>query len=42
MGIGPEKDIGVQRFRDNDLSNYNANPLNRKYNAGLKTEELRS
>jgi hypothetical protein len=39
-GIGPN-DIGVQKFRDNDLSNYNANPLNRKYSAGLKTDELR-
>lgn len=40
-GIGPS-DIGVQKFRDNDLSNYNANPLNRRYSAGLKTEELRT
>jgi hypothetical protein len=39
-GIGPN-DIGVQKFRDNDLSNYNANPLNRHYSAGLKTDELR-
>jgi len=41
MGIGPN-DAGVQRFRDNDLSNYNANPLSRRSNAGLKTEELRT
>ena len=41
MGIGPS-DIGVQRFRDNDLSNYNANPLSKKLNAGLKTEEIRT
>lgn len=40
MGIGPS-DIGVQRFRDNDISNYNANPLNRRQSAGLKTDELR-
>jgi len=39
-GIGPN-DIGVQKFRDNDLSNYNVNPLNRKYSAGLKTDEIR-
>jgi len=39
-GIGPN-DIGVQKFRDNDLINYNANPLNRHYAAGLKTDELR-
>ena len=41
MGIGPN-DIGVQRFRGNDLSNYNANPVSRRENAGLKTEELRT
>ena len=39
-GIGPN-DIGVQRFRGNDISNYNANPLNRRQSAGLKTDELR-
>jgi len=39
-GIGPN-DIGVQKFRGNDLSNYNANPLNRRQSAGLKTDELR-
>lgn len=41
MGIGPN-DAGVQRFRGNDLSNYNENPENRRLNAGLKTEELRT
>jgi len=41
MGIGPN-DAGVQRFRDNDLSNYNANPENQRMNAGLKTEEIRT
>jgi hypothetical protein len=41
MGIGPN-DAGVQRFRGNDLSNYNENPENIRLNAGLKTEELRT
>lgn len=41
MGIG-EKDAGVQRFSGEDLSNYNSNPLNRRADAGLKTEEIRS
>ena len=41
MGIG-EKDAGVQRFSGEDLSNFNANPLNRRSDAGLKTEEIRS
>lgn len=41
MGIGPN-DAGVQRFRGNDLSNYNENPENRRLNAGLKTEEIRT
>ena len=40
-GIGPG-DIGVQKFKGEDLSNYNANPLNRRMSAGLKTEELRT
>ncbi len=40
-GIGP-RDIGVQRFKGEDLSNYNANPLVRRHAAGLKTEELRT
>jgi len=41
MGIGPN-DAGVQRFRDSDLSNYNANPENQRMSAGLKTEEIRT
>lgn len=41
MGIGPG-DIGVQKFKGEDLTNYNANPLARRSNAGLKTEELRT
>ena len=40
-GIGP-RDIGVQKFKGEDLINYNANPLVRRDAAGLKTEELRS
>ncbi len=41
MGLG-EKDAGVQRFAGEDLSKFNENPLNRKQDAGLKTEELRT
>ena len=41
MGMG-EADKGVQRFMGEDLSKYNDNPLNRKGEAGLKTEELRT
>ena len=41
MGIG-EKDAGVQRFSVEDLSSFNTNPLNRRSDAGLKTEEIRT
>lgn len=41
MGIG-EKDAGVQRFSGEDLSSFNTNPLNRRSDAGLKTEEIRT
>jgi hypothetical protein len=40
-GISPDSP-GVQRFRDADLSNYNANPTVLRQNAGLKVEELRT
>ena len=41
MGMG-EKDAGVQRFMGEDLRSYNENPLNRRDDAGLRAEELRS
>lgn len=41
MGLG-EKDAGVQRFMGEDLGNFNENPLNRRADAGLRTEELRT